>query len=897
MATRQRLVICLDGTWNLQDSSTNVLHHFNLTFRGMAADGLEQKKYYHRGVGTGVLDSITGGGFGFGLEQNVRDAYDWLVENYHEYDDGSGDEIYIFGFSRGAYTARSLVGFISLCGLLRRGAPQTVSELWDNYCVLGREKEERHSVWDWIFPPAAPRMAPIADLTPDPWAPEMHPRRPPRNSAEELLVHWSRRVRITYLGVYDTVGAIGWDALAIPGLTSKIALHNNVRPTSLIQHCRHALAIDEHRSSFNHTPFLAFVGHEADKRELESSGFEDTAQPEAERVRKMWAGKIEQCWFVGAHSNIGGGYDDNRLAQAPLRWLLDGSRKTVRPDGTEQRLLECEDVTIDCFPSRKEQQPTDSYAQFAPPLWTKILRAKPNYRTMCPVSLPQASAKTDERGFTMESIHETIHDTVAQYWAGGAVPPNLWSGLGRLGKTIPDAQPAQHRWLAAKWGEYVAVVLWASLAAGGLFAVEQLIGVAPALDGSVGAWAWNLTAGLWAAMAIALVLPLIDWSESLWGFDAALKGANPRERASLDALYWLRAMGFVLLVFGTVHVVTRLVPAGWRYDWNFLLTFAKSYWRVPVAAGVGACIAAMFNREVPWKGFAWLAIGGPAVAAAIALMLYGVGAGAHGMFPELSGGAAPPSVTRLSFAGVLLALQLSGVFLWRSLVWNAEPMGKANLGSIVALQMRSSGRKVKAQLDDWTARLDSSRKADPAGKAAQRMRALVREALWRDMLGFIPVYSIVLLFGLWFCGRLFGVGASVMEWWWTPVALVAAADYLEDVCHLRYCALHERQANIPNALAAFSFVMSCVKFLIFGAAALFTTAAIVWGTLQLRTRSFLDGETGASLGLSDPFGDWRAKIAFALTWVVAAVVLAIVAGAVFYRRKRGFGGGDADKRR
>src|ERR1051326_3198868 len=250
---QQRLIVCLDGTWNLQDSSTNVLHHFNVVHEGPTVSGVVQRRYYHRGVGTGVLDGVTGGGFGFGLEQNVRDAYNWLVQHYC--DGGNGvppDEIFVFGFSRGAYTARSLVGFISQCGLLRRGAPVTVKQLWQDYCLLGRQREQRRSVWERLVWKPEPRVGPFHkldrahDLTPN----------------EQLLMRWSRRVNITYLGIYDTVGAIGWDALAIPGLTSKLAMHNNMRATTIIQNCRHALAIDEHRSSFNHTPIVAFVGHD-----------------------------------------------------------------------------------------------------------------------------------------------------------------------------------------------------------------------------------------------------------------------------------------------------------------------------------------------------------------------------------------------------------------------------------------------------------------------------------------------------------------------------------------------------------------------------------------------------------------------------------------------------------
>jgi len=314
----QRLALCLDGTWNREDSSTNVLHHYNLIRDGLdPRSGALQRKYYHRGVGTGLLDGITGGGFGFGLEQNVRDAYNWLIQWYRDGTaDQPADEIYVFGFSRGAYTARSLVGFISRCGLLRRGAPITVSQLWREYCLIGRVREERRSAWQSLLWRDAPGIRPLTELVSDPWSREPY-RADDLNATERLLVDWSRRVRISYLGLYDTVGAIGWDALAIPGLTSRLALHNNLRPTTLIQHCRHALALDEHRSSFNHTPFMAFVGHDLEETRRGEGDDAAEAQQQWQRTQAMWRRKIEQRWFVGAHSNVGGGYEDNLLAQAP----------------------------------------------------------------------------------------------------------------------------------------------------------------------------------------------------------------------------------------------------------------------------------------------------------------------------------------------------------------------------------------------------------------------------------------------------------------------------------------------------------------------------------------------------------------------------------------------------
>jgi hypothetical protein len=174
MAVKQRPVVCLDGTWNRQDDSTNVLHHFALSIRESACPNVHeetpsgnagpvvQRKHYLTGVGTGVLDSVSGGAFGFGLELNVRAAYDWLVENYND-----GDDVYIFGFSRGAYTARSLVGFIDTCGLLKRGSPLSIKQLWIDYCVLGRQREQRGGFWDRFE--ARPKVRRITDLICDPW--------------------------------------------------------------------------------------------------------------------------------------------------------------------------------------------------------------------------------------------------------------------------------------------------------------------------------------------------------------------------------------------------------------------------------------------------------------------------------------------------------------------------------------------------------------------------------------------------------------------------------------------------------------------------------------------------------------------------------------------------------
>jgi uncharacterized protein (DUF2235 family) len=848
MGPQQRLIVCLDGTWNQQDSSTNILHHFNIVHEGLDPKGLYQRRYYHRGVGTGVLDSITGGGFGFGLEQNVRDAYNWLVQHYCDREpDGPPDEIYVFGFSRGAYTARSLVGFIGRCGLLRRGAPVTVGQLWDDYCILGRQAEERHTVWDTIFWQPEARIRQLTEL--------QHGEN--LNPAERLLRRWSRRVNITYLGIYDTVGAIGWDALAIPGLTSRMALHNNLRPTTLIQHCRHALALDEHRSSFNHTPFLAYIGN--NERELERGGAAGGgSQGYWDRNIEMWKSRIEQRWFVGAHSNVGGGYEDNLLAERPFQWIVEGATNLG---------LAAESVAWDCPPTHADQIPRDSYAEFAPPLWTKILRAKPNYRAICPDAASIASARSSRKGvaaagFSLRTINETLDETVAAYYRDTQLPlpPNLEDYVTRKGASIPGCERAGHRWLSDTVSDPVWVVVWASLAAAGLFAVDQLIGKEPSGAGQI------------AATAIALLLPLIDWSESRVNFEYARGWKGPFPRAFLDAIYWMRAFGFVLAVFGLTHVTMLLVPMGWRHGgWTELTQFAGDYWPVPLCAAVTTAAAGKLRPKALLG-----ALLGPLAAAATGGVLFGAGWLAHTLFPELRDGLKPVIPTALSMPGLLLALQLALVYVGRARNWTAEPMAKANLGSVVRLQTCVTPNQVAECLESWRARLvcawDSKDNDFTNGPAAKQMRKLLGEVLYRDMIGFIPVYSLVLFFGLWFGHRYVSPWRDgLFALWWLLPVLAAATDYLEDACHFRYRSLHEHGQTPSAALTLFSCSMSWIKFAAFGLALILTLGAVLGGTWQLKSL----------------LSDWRAKIALLISVAgIGSVLLAIVARAVHFTRLR-----------
>ncbi|KAA1417947.1 DUF2235 domain-containing protein [Nocardioides humilatus] len=257
----KRLVVCCDGTWNKPDSETitNVEKIARTIQTDPAASGRAyQLVYYVGGVGTGSYkaDEVLGGAFGFGLFRNVVAAYRFLAQNYEP-----GDEIFIVGFSRGAYTARSLAGMIGRVGLLTR-----LSLV-----------EER-------LPAAVAR----------------YQQRKPRTGAfgesvEEFKHDHCHAAEVNFLGVFDTVGALG-----VPGFMKFAPQFHNVRLGAGVLRARQALAIDETRLKF--APSLWEVS-------------EPPTDGPAEDLR------VKQVWFEGAHSDVGGGYAETGLSDTALLWM------------------------------------------------------------------------------------------------------------------------------------------------------------------------------------------------------------------------------------------------------------------------------------------------------------------------------------------------------------------------------------------------------------------------------------------------------------------------------------------------------------------------------------------------------------------------------------------------
>jgi uncharacterized protein (DUF2235 family) len=236
--------------------------------------GREQHAYYDSGVGTEFLNRVRGGAFGDGLDANIIDGYRWLVQRYRP-----GDEVYIFGFSRGAYTARSLVGLIRNCGLLVRalrdvdGAPVDLAEA--SPADIERTVQLAYDIYRSRKPDDHPNAA----------------------HAQRFREACAREIRVKCLGVWDTVGALGVPLRVFASLNRERYAFHDTKLSGIVDNAFHALAIDEHRPEFEATLWAPTSANSAGQR-------------------------IEQVWFPGAHGDVGGGYDDDRrLATISLRWM------------------------------------------------------------------------------------------------------------------------------------------------------------------------------------------------------------------------------------------------------------------------------------------------------------------------------------------------------------------------------------------------------------------------------------------------------------------------------------------------------------------------------------------------------------------------------------------------
>jgi hypothetical protein len=264
----KNIVVCCDGTWNTPEetdhglpSPTNVVKIRNALVQDDA-----QAVYYHPGVGTGRRwwDKIAGGGTGEGLDQNIKSAYRWLGTHY-----SLGDRIFLFGFSRGAYTARSLCGLITKQGLLDLSADMDPTEVW-------KRVDEVFDAYRKCVAFANPDGYPFHNAAAGQAAKQMTP--------------------IFFIGVWDTVGALGIPGDLVISLIDnpeKYLFHDTAL-SHMVVNARHAVALDEHRATFAPTLW-------------------SKSDPQTD---------LKQVWFPGVHCDVGGGYLETGLSDRALQWMM-----------------------------------------------------------------------------------------------------------------------------------------------------------------------------------------------------------------------------------------------------------------------------------------------------------------------------------------------------------------------------------------------------------------------------------------------------------------------------------------------------------------------------------------------------------------------------------------------
>jgi len=260
----KRLLICADGTWGSPETKhpTNVVHLTRAiaSFGYKPASGspsaqgerVEQIVFYDWGLGTEAdkyLSAITGAG----IDKNIQDCYRFLVHNYEK-----DDELFFFGFSRGAYTVRSLAGLLRNAGIVKSLHADRIPQAYSMYRRRGKS--------------ASPNSLTALNF-------------------RRLYSH-ADRIPISFIGVWDTVGTLGIPAPFWGSLNKRSFLFHDTALSSSVNTARHALALDEYRSDFS--PCLWQYKKGAD---------------------------LKQCWFVGSHSDVGGGKAETALSNTPLAWL------------------------------------------------------------------------------------------------------------------------------------------------------------------------------------------------------------------------------------------------------------------------------------------------------------------------------------------------------------------------------------------------------------------------------------------------------------------------------------------------------------------------------------------------------------------------------------------------
>lgn len=358
----KNIVLCSDGTGNAggKGYTTNVWQLFrSLDLNGHLWDPTlcEQLAYHDDGVGTrdNPIHKLWGQATGWGLSQNIQQLYLFLVNNYEP-----GDRIYIFGFSRGAYTARSLAGVIAMCGVLdrRRYDVEEIRSLSSQAIGILRSAFRR-GLSQWLRSEAAQTR---------------HEQRVDAAARRFRLAHAvpidgsdSCRTPIEFVGVWDTVDAYGF-----PSDTAADLVHMFLYPykfpdtklSTLVRNGRQAIAVDDERRTFH--PVLW-----------------DADPSDAER--------IQQVWFAGVHANVGGGYPKQGLAMISLDWMMSEA-EAVRDGSPGLRFISAAREAV-----RRSANPYD-----------KLYNSRTGFALAYGYDPRDIAAMASKHGLSKPAIHESV---------------------------------------------------------------------------------------------------------------------------------------------------------------------------------------------------------------------------------------------------------------------------------------------------------------------------------------------------------------------------------------------------------------------------------------------------------------------------------------------------------
>lgn len=286
---KKRIVVCCDGTWMDSDGSYQTPSNVTRIARAIPPTGLDKTNhppqpiaqliFYQNGIGTGsksLYDKFVGGATGEGLAAHIREAYSFVCLNYNP-----GDEIFLLGFSRGAFTARSISSLINAVGLLTNKGLAFFPQIFEDWEF--QQKEGFRTRWPDL--PFKGHKPPVTD-----------PVYRERLVSEKLT---RPDIKIKCVAVWDTVGGLGIPMIGLlPQPPSKDFAFVDTRVENNIEYAFQALALDEHRRAYAPTIW-------------------DWPQTKEYDLKVL-----KQTWFPGVHSDIGGSYDDTALANLTLAWMV-----------------------------------------------------------------------------------------------------------------------------------------------------------------------------------------------------------------------------------------------------------------------------------------------------------------------------------------------------------------------------------------------------------------------------------------------------------------------------------------------------------------------------------------------------------------------------------------------